>query len=168
MNLCGLTEPLEPKDLIPPLPGTSFLCLQNFQLKEAIMTRARRNNSIIFNGETIMLFQDLSQITLRNRRALRPLLDKLRENDLKYTWHFPFALIVTQAGKQHVLRTPADLPGFYESLNLDPIALLEWYQEFAIPHAEGGPNRSPLSSPDKRTSKKMKHNRGPSLHGGEP
>lgn len=115
-----------------------------------------------------MLFQDLLQITLRNHRALCPLLDKLRENDLKYTWSLPFPLIVTKAGKQHVLRTPPDLSGFYESLNLDPIALLEWYQEFALPRAEESPNRPPLSYPEKRSSKKMKHNRNASSHRGTP
>lgn len=93
-------------------PRDIICCLQSSQLKEAIMNKARRNDSIVFNGEIIMLCQDLSQITLRNRRGLRPLLDKLRENDLKYTWCFPFALIFTQAGKQHILRTPADLASY--------------------------------------------------------
>lgn len=132
------------------------------------MNKARKNDSIIVNGETIMLFHYLSQITLKNHRALRPLLDKLRASDLKYTWRFPFALTVTQAGKQHVLRTPTDLPDFFESLHMEPVALPKWYQEFVLPRAEGGPHRSPLSSPHKRLSKKMKHNRGPSSHGGTP
>lgn len=50
------------------------------------MRKARRNYHIIFNEETIMIFQELSQITLKNRRALRLLLEKLRERELKYTW----------------------------------------------------------------------------------
>lgn len=66
-------------DTAPPID--IFCCLQNFSPKEDIMRKARRNDRIIFNGETIMLFQDLSQITLRNRRALRSLLDKLREKN---------------------------------------------------------------------------------------
>lgn len=49
------------------------------------MRKARSNDRIIFNGESIMLFQDSSQITLRNHMALRPLLEKLRDRDLKYT-----------------------------------------------------------------------------------
>lgn len=52
------------------------------------MQKARSNERIVFNGATIMLFHDLSQITLKNRRALHPLLDKLRERELRYTWRF--------------------------------------------------------------------------------
>lgn len=120
------------------------------------MRKARRNERIIFNGETIMLFQDLSQITLKNRRALRPLLDKLREKDLRYTWRFPFALIVATNGHQHILRTPSDLPDFCAGLGLDPVDLPDWYAEFALPPHNRSPSRSPFSTPEKRSSKKMK------------
>lgn len=48
-------------------PRDIICCLQSFVLKEEIMRKAQRNDHIIFNGETIMLFQDLSQITLKNR-----------------------------------------------------------------------------------------------------
>lgn len=130
------------------------------------MSKARRNDSIIFNRESILSY--LSQITLKNQRALCPLLDKLREKQITYTWRFPFALVVTHTGKQHILRTLIDLPDFYESLNLEPIALPDWYQEFVLPWSEGGPQRSPISSPDKRASKRSKHSRGPSSHGGTP
>lgn len=51
-------------DTAPPPPWDIICCLQSFVLKEEIMRRARRNCHIIFNSETIMLFQDLSQITL--------------------------------------------------------------------------------------------------------
>lgn len=59
-------------------PCDVICCLQSFALKEEIMQKALRNDQIIFNGETIMLFHDLSQITLRNRRAFHHLFDKLR------------------------------------------------------------------------------------------
>lgn len=124
------------------------------------MRKARRNDHIIFNGANIMLYQDLSQITLRNRRALRLLLDKLRKRDIRYTWHFPFALVTTISGKQLVLRTPEDLPDFCAALDLDLIDLPEWYQEFTLPPHTRSPPGSPLSTPDKQLSKKMKHGKG--------
>lgn len=80
-------------------PRDIICCLQSFPLKEDIIRKAHRNERIVFNGETIMFFQDLSQITLKNRRALRPLLDKLRERELGYTWRFPFAVLVNYNGK---------------------------------------------------------------------
>lgn len=58
-------------------PREIICCLQNFPLKEDLMHRARKTDCIRLNRETIMLFQDLSQITLRNHRALHPLLYKL-------------------------------------------------------------------------------------------
>lgn len=120
------------------------------------MFKARRNEHIVFNGENIKLFQDLSQITLKNGRALWPLLDKLWEKDLRYTWHFPFALLVTHNGKQHMLRTPSDLPEFCNSLQLDQIDLPEWYQEFTLPPKDRSLPHSPLTTPEKHHSKKQK------------
>lgn len=114
-------------------PRDIICCLHNFALKEDIMHKACRNDQIIFNGETIMLFHDLSQITLKNRRALRPLLEKLREKELRYTWHFPFALMVNHNRKQHTLRSQEDLPEFCQALQMDLVELLEWYQEFILP-----------------------------------
>lgn len=140
-------------------PCDIICCLHSFSLKEEIMRKARSNERIIFNGETIMLFQDLSQITLKNRRAMRPLLDKLRERDLRYTWRFPFALLVNHNGKQHILRSPVDLLEFCNALHLDPIELPEWYQEFHLPPLERSPPNSPLNSPDNRSLKKMKASR---------
>lgn len=159
---------LRPKGPDTAPPRDIICCLQNFQLKEDIMRRARRNDRIIFNGETIMLFHDLSQITLKNRRALRPLLDKLRERDLRYTWRFPFALIVSANGHQHVLRTPADLPDFCAGLCIDPVDLPDWYADFALPPHDRSPPRSPFSTPEKRFSKKMKQGRSGGSKQGTP
>lgn len=121
------------------------------------MRKARRNDRIIFNGENIMLFQDLSQITMKNRRALRPLLEKLRDRDLKYTWRFPFALIVSVSGHQHILRTPSDLPDFCAGLGFDLVDLPGWYADFVLPPHDRSRTRSPFSTPEKRLPKKMKH-----------
>lgn len=42
-------------------PHRNICCLQSFPPKEDIMHKARRNEHIIFNGASIMLFQDLLQ-----------------------------------------------------------------------------------------------------------
>ena len=149
-------------------PRDVVCCLQNFQLKEDIMRKARRNDHIVFNGANIMLYQDLSQITLKNRRAMCPLLEQLREREIKYTWRFPFALVVTVAGKQHTLRTPTDLPYFCEALNLEPMALPDWYQEYTLPPLSRSPPDSPFSTPDKQKSKKQKQGRGGNSQAGTP
>lgn len=93
------------------------------------MRKARRNEQIVFIGANIMLFQDLSQITLRNRRALRPLQDKLRVREIKYIWRFPFALIVNSEwnGHQYILHEPDDLQDFCAALDLGQVLLPDWY-----------------------------------------
>lgn len=144
-------DTLPPRDII--------CCLQSFSLKEEIMHKARRNEQIIFNGAHITLFQDLSQITLKNRRALRPLLEALRAKDLRYTWRFPFALLVSHNGKQHFLRTPSDLQEFCSALQLGEIDLPEWYQEFLLPTGDRSPPYSPTVTPEKHQAKKQKQNR---------
>lgn len=120
-------------------PRDVICCLQSFALKEEIMQKARRNDRIVFNGETIMLFQDLSQITLKKRRALRPLLEELRNKGMRYTWRFTFALLVTHNGRQFALRSPDDLEYFCSGLQLNPMELPDWYQEYRLPP----PDRSP-------------------------
>lgn len=117
------------------------------------MRRARRNDHIVFKGARIMLFQDLSQITLKNRRALRLLLDKL-------TWRFTFSLVVTLTGKQHILRSPTDLPEFCEGLGIELIDLPEWYQEFTLPPSTRSPPTSSASTPEKQQPKHLKQGRG--------
>lgn len=149
-------------------PGDIICCLYNFSLKEDIMRKACRNDQIIFNGKTIMLFHDLLQITLKNRRALWPLLEKLREKELCYTWRFPFALIVNYNGKQHTLCSPEDLPEFCQALQMDSAELPEWYQDFILPPLDKQQTRSPFTSPDKRHPKKMKSSRPGGSQAGTP
>lgn len=58
--------------------------LPNFCLKEEILQKARTNELITFNGVDVQLFQDLSLITLKNRRVLNPLLEILKEKGVHY------------------------------------------------------------------------------------
>lgn len=52
-----------------------------------------------------------------------------------------------------------DLPDFCNALQLDRIDLPDWYQEFRLPPMERSPPSSPLTSPDNRSSKKLKASR---------
>lgn len=77
----------------------------------------------------------------------------------------PFTLLVNHNGWQHILRSPEDLPEFWHALQLGPIDLLEWYQEFLLPPLE---RRSPFASPEKQQSKKMKASRQGGSQAGTP
>ena len=111
-------------------PRDIICCLVNFPLKEAILKKAREKNRIIFNGIEIKLFQDLSNITLRQRRALRPMTDQLRTRGIPYRWKFPFCLSATWRGHTALLRTPEDIRPFCDMLNIPVVEVPEWYDSF--------------------------------------
>lgn len=141
-----------PPDTAP--PRDIICCLQNFPLKEEILNKARRNERILFEAHAVTLFQDLSHITLQNRRAMRPMITALKEKGIPYRWRFPFALNATFAGKQHYLRMPEDIPTFCEQLQLPLIDLPEWYKEFRIPPQGSSPPTTPQASPSRPSSSK--------------
>lgn len=114
-------------------PRDVICCLINFQLKEEILHRARDRHSLLYQGAEIKLFQDLSPITLQNRRDLRPLLDLLRTKGIQYRWKFPFCLSASFQGRTANLRLPEDLPGFCEALNLPRIDISDWYTTLRPP-----------------------------------
>lgn len=101
-------------------------CLQNFPLKKEILNQARKSDQIIFNDSTITLFHGLSPITLQNTRAMRPLLDELREKGIVYKWRFPFALQATLNGKRLILRMLDKIPDFCADLSLLHTIGLSW------------------------------------------
>lgn len=74
------------------------------------------------NGNEIKLFQDLSNITLQQSRAIHPLLDVLHARGIPYGWKFRFCLSATWRGHTALLRMPDDLHAFCESLH---IAIIE-------------------------------------------
>lgn len=129
------------------------------------MAKARRNDHITFNDTEISIIQDLSPNTLNNRRALRPLLEILCRQR-PYKWKFPFALNVTFRGRQLYLRTPNDLQDFCQDLQISPVDLPDWYQEFCNPPKAQGvqvsPHSTPTKPPNKRGKYQKQHNLGPS------
>lgn len=163
-----------PRDNEP--PRDVVCCIVNFPLKEEILRKARERGRIIHNGSEIKLFQDLSQITLQNRRALRPLLELLRARNIQYRWKFPFALSASARGRSAILRTPEDIPMFCEQLDLPRVDLPEWYtfyfpQEPWLPisttqspkaqRQRSRKQRPEQSSPNTRSSRRDLYQRSP-------
>ena len=144
-------------------PRDIICCLPNYTLKEEILHKARLEEHITFNEAEIQLYQDLSPITLKNRRALRPLLEVLKTKDITYRWKFPFALQATYNGRQFTLRIPEELQKFCECLQIIPMDLPEWYAEFRLPPEinnmppKQGP--SPAKSPFQQNRSRGSNNR---------
>lgn len=101
-----MTEHTDPEPQIMSLQETLFAVFLTSALKKEILQKARLNHTVPFNGEDIQLFQDLSPIRLKNRRALKP---------------------------QHLLHGPDDLVNLCENLQIAPVELPDWYAEFRLP-----------------------------------
>lgn len=114
-----------PRDNEP--PRDIICCIVNFPLKEEILKKARDRGRILLNGTEVKLFQDLSQITLQNRRTLRPLLEVLRSHNIQYRWKFPFCLSASTRGRTAFLRTPEDLPAFCEQMDIPQMDIPQWH-----------------------------------------
>ncbi|KAJ1129926.1 hypothetical protein NDU88_008286 [Pleurodeles waltl] len=79
--------------------------------REAIWTDIRDLPMIEFEGHRIGLFQDLSLLTLQCCRALRPVMDSLRERGIRYKWGHPFHLQFIWQNETHNICTLEDAQG---------------------------------------------------------
>lgn len=107
-------------------PRDIVCCLVDYGLKEEILKQAR-GRRLQHGGNPVQLFQDLSGITLKHRRDLKPLLDVLRSREIRYKWKFPFCLSASHQGRTALLKVPEDLPHFCETLGLPLVAVPDWY-----------------------------------------
>lgn len=122
---------LRPKGL-PDAPLHDIVCcLTSYPLKEKILLKAGGNDSTLFTDVEMKLFQDLSPITLRQRRELQTLLQ-----GITYKWHS-----VTFQVHTFNLHLPNDLQTFCENLQLEPLELPEWLKEFLKVDPELTPSR---------------------------
>lgn len=117
---------LGPKNPDPNRPRDILCRLHYFTVKELILRRARERGDLFLDGTKIQLLSDLSKMTLDKRRALRPLLDALRDHDYTYSWGYPFQLQVRVEGAMHCVRSPADVPDFCAALGLPAVPVGDW------------------------------------------
>lgn len=115
------------------------------------MKTARNNPTITFEGSNIALYPDISRRTLFKRGSVHPLLEVLREAEIKYRWGFPFSLTAARNRKTATLRTKDDLKSFVEKLDLPLVDFIDWRIHFLGP---------PLQQADKWQEVPARVNRG--------
>lgn len=113
-------------------PPRNVICYVNdFKMKEMILKKACDKNRLLFEGRQIQIYQDLSAITLRNRRDLRPLLEILNSKGIRYKWKFPFGRFAYYQNRSALLRVPEELSAFCKQLDIPLVAVPDWYAVFA-------------------------------------
>lgn len=133
IDLVRAHRALRPKAQEDQAPRDIVCCLADFKQKEEILSKARSLEEICYKGKRIELYQDLSPLTLQQRRALRPLLSVLRDHGIPYRWRFPFGLSATRQGRTQLLRYPEDLEEFCLQLKIPRVNLPDWLSDFWIP-----------------------------------
>uniref|UniRef100_A0A8C5PJA8 Uncharacterized protein n=2 Tax=Leptobrachium leishanense TaxID=445787 RepID=A0A8C5PJA8_9ANUR len=98
-------------------PRDIILRLHYYKTKEKIL-RANRERCLHYEDVELQLFQDLAPITLARRRDWKPVTALLRAQGLKYTWGFPFRLIVTKDSRTFSCTNVSALPAFMDRLGL--------------------------------------------------
>uniref|UniRef100_A0A8C5LVQ3 Uncharacterized protein n=1 Tax=Leptobrachium leishanense TaxID=445787 RepID=A0A8C5LVQ3_9ANUR len=119
-------------------PLRDIVChITDFTLKESVAAAARNITPLVYDGEDIEVYNDLSTFTLGARRALRPLLAVLREAGIPYRWGHPFALMVQRGQDLFVICTPADVQGFLRDLDLPSVDISDWERPTRFPDHRG-------------------------------
>lgn len=154
---------LRPRSQSDQNPRDVICCLANFKLKEEILSKARAQDEIDFNGTSVSLYQDLSPQTLQQRRALRPLLTYLRDKNIQYRWRFLFGLSASRNGRTYQLRVPDDLEDFCAGLRIPRIEVPEWFADYWIPDVSAHLEEAPQEHrPTRRDVSRSPRQRSPS------
>lgn len=97
--------------------------------KDNLWAKLRGRTPLLYEDARISVYPDLARDTLTRRRHLKPLLDLLKEQNIKYTWGFPACLIGSREGKTAKLRFPGDLEKFCGKLEIQAPPLPDWASE---------------------------------------
>lgn len=81
-----------------------------------------------FDGAVLKIMRDLSRSTLHRRALLKPVLEAAKHAGITCRWGFSISVTFKKAQQSFTLRTPADLPTLFASLDTDPIKIPHWLQ----------------------------------------
>ncbi|XP_029467489.1 uncharacterized protein LOC115096668 [Rhinatrema bivittatum] len=106
------------------LPKDIIACFQDYVLKEKIAGIARRQNKWQWQGHEIMIFIDLSPVTIKKRRDFKPVTELLRREEIHYRWLFPFGLSFSVKGAAHRVKTPTEASQVLQAVGFGALAEL--------------------------------------------
>lgn len=95
-----------------------------YQTKEQLLRLAAAALNLTFQNHPYQLYADLAQSTIIKRRALRPYLQILQEQEIRKRWGYPFKLIFHYEGRQFQTFTPHSTKMCYLDIGL-PLPSLE-------------------------------------------
>ena len=109
-------------------PRDVIVRFRYFEDKDEIWSKLRRKPPLCYDGTDIQIFTDLAWETLARRRFLKPLLEQMRQLNIKYQWGFPACLIGHKEGISAKLIFPEDLVGFCRKLDMPVLEIPGWVE----------------------------------------
>lgn len=73
---------------------------------------------VIIAGSQLVIYPDMSLITLPKQNNLKFLTMELPNKGITYRWGFPFKLIVITDSRQHIVKTITEASGLLELIKL--------------------------------------------------
>lgn len=108
-----------------------------YEDKENIWIKLKGHTPLLYEEARIQVFADPANTTLARRRHLKPLLERMKIQNIKYTWGFPACLIGSKDGRSARLRFPGELEDFCEKLDMQVPPRLDWSVERWIEMSAG-------------------------------
>lgn len=97
-------------------PRVIIVKFLNFQDKVRVMRASRAKGKVIYAGQEIMFFPDLSAELHRRRRGFDRVKQQLRSMNIRYGIIYPAKLRVSSDGQTREFETPADAEKFIQGL----------------------------------------------------
>ncbi|KAJ7317067.1 hypothetical protein JRQ81_003229 [Phrynocephalus forsythii] len=84
-------------------PRDVVMCFGRYTQREQVFKALKaldRLDQLVYNGKKVMVYDDLSQETIKRKKNIRAFTKVLQEKDIKYNWRIaPFALIMQYKGE---------------------------------------------------------------------
>lgn len=93
------------------------------------MSKIRGKLPLHYEGSEVQVYTDIAPETLARRRLLKPLLELMRAQNIKYSWGFPACLVGYREGRTARLWFPEELRDFCDKLDLQEPELPGWKEE---------------------------------------
>uniref|UniRef100_A0A3P8S1H5 L1 transposable element RRM domain-containing protein n=1 Tax=Amphiprion percula TaxID=161767 RepID=A0A3P8S1H5_AMPPE len=101
----------------PDRPRAVIIKLHNSGDKSRILTTARKQAPLTYEGLTVFIRQDITAPVKEMRRAFNGVCERLIKRDVRFSMRYPATLTFTHGGKTRSFRSPKDALAFLDELD---------------------------------------------------
>uniref|UniRef100_H3AD16 L1 transposable element RRM domain-containing protein n=1 Tax=Latimeria chalumnae TaxID=7897 RepID=H3AD16_LATCH len=112
MQLERAHRSLVPRPAIGQHPRPFIVKFLRFPLKEMVIRRVRERGALVWEGNKILVFPDLSRELQEKRKKFMEVKKQLRDRGVKYGLFYPAILKICMGGKDYSFNTPNEAQDF--------------------------------------------------------